>query len=268
MSEAYVPRIIINEQQAISAGVKPSLFVGPQGEKGERGVGIDRIERTDGTGAPGTIDTYTIYLSDGNTATFTVQNGKNGADGMGSGDMMASIYDPDGDGVVDKAASLTGNIEMGQVTGLDIALAGKADDSDIDAVEEALAGKADGTALDAVDQRLTGHIDDKNNPHAVTPGQIGAAQLVINKTITVGASDWTLQTNNVLYLKKVSVSGIESSDTPIIDLVQSGTEVGKDDIMREFWNKVTRITTYAGGISIYATEKPGNSFTIRIMVVR
>lgn len=174
MSEAYVPRIIINEQQAISAGISPSLFAGPQGEKGEQGVGIDRIERTDGTGAPGTIDTYTIYLSDGSTATFTVQNGRNGADGMGSGDMMASTYDRDGDGVVDKAASLTGSIEMGQVTGLESALDGKADNGALDAVEEALADKADGSALLTVDQRLTGHIGNKANPHQVTAQQAGA----------------------------------------------------------------------------------------------
>ena len=97
-----------------------------------------------------------------------------GYDGQGSGDMMASTYDRDGDGVVDKAASLTGSIEMGQVTGLESALAGKVDNSALNAVEEALADKADGSALLAVDQRLTGHIDDKANPHQVTAQQAGA----------------------------------------------------------------------------------------------
>ena len=42
-------------------------------------------------GAPGTTDTYTITYSDGSSATFDVRNG---ADGLGAGDMLASVYDP------------------------------------------------------------------------------------------------------------------------------------------------------------------------------
>lgn len=66
---------------------------GPPGETGDPGSSIDRIERTSGTGAAGTTDTYTIYLTDGKSSTFQVYNG---ADGIGSGDMLKSIYDPQG----------------------------------------------------------------------------------------------------------------------------------------------------------------------------
>ena len=52
--------------------------------KGPKGVGIASIARTSGTGAAGTTDTYTITLTDGSTATFTVYNGKDGASGSGS----------------------------------------------------------------------------------------------------------------------------------------------------------------------------------------
>ena len=49
------------------------------------------ITRTSGTGAAGTTDTYTMYDSDDEPiGTFTVYNG---ADGLGSGDMLKSIYD-------------------------------------------------------------------------------------------------------------------------------------------------------------------------------
>lgn len=53
---------------------------GPQGEKGDKGepgspgkdgVGIDKIEKT---ATDGNIDTYTIYLTNGETTTFTVRN--------------------------------------------------------------------------------------------------------------------------------------------------------------------------------------------------
>lgn len=42
---------------------------------GEDGRGIVSIERTSGTGAAGTIDTYTITYSDETTSTFEVRNG-------------------------------------------------------------------------------------------------------------------------------------------------------------------------------------------------
>ena len=57
------------------------------------GSSIQSIERTSGTGAPGTTDTYTVTLTNGYTTTFQVYNGK---DGSGSGDMTKSVYDPKG----------------------------------------------------------------------------------------------------------------------------------------------------------------------------
>lgn len=66
---------------------------GKQGDKGDPGNSIQSIERTSGNGASGTTDTYTITLTDGSTTTFQVYNG---ADGIGSGDMSKSVYDPQG----------------------------------------------------------------------------------------------------------------------------------------------------------------------------
>lgn len=66
------------------------LPAGATGEKGDPGSSIQSIERTSGTGAAGTVDTYTITLTDGTTSTFQVYNG---ADGIGSGDMPKAIYD-------------------------------------------------------------------------------------------------------------------------------------------------------------------------------
>ena len=57
------------------------------------GSSIQSIERTSGTGAPGTTDTYTVTLTDGDTTTFQVYNGK---DGSGTGDMTKAVYDPQG----------------------------------------------------------------------------------------------------------------------------------------------------------------------------
>ena len=61
--------------------------------KGNTGTGIKSITLTSGNHGPGTYDTYTIALDNGTTTTFQIYNG---ADGEGAGDMLASIYDPQG----------------------------------------------------------------------------------------------------------------------------------------------------------------------------
>lgn len=52
---------------------------GGSGTPGKDGVGIDRIEKTS---TQGLADTYTIYLTDDRTYTFTVTNGKDGNPGQ------------------------------------------------------------------------------------------------------------------------------------------------------------------------------------------
>lgn len=79
-------------------GTKPVFkFTIPQGEQGDS---VGSIQRTSGTGAAGTTDTYTIYDDDGETiGKFTVYNGANGD---GSGDFMANGSVP-----------MTGDLDMG-----------------------------------------------------------------------------------------------------------------------------------------------------------
>lgn len=94
-------------------------------------TGLKGISSIAKTGTAGSVDTYTITYTDGTTSTFTVTNGTNGTDGVSpavtittitgghrvtitdadhpsgqsfdvmdgssTGDMSASVYDPDGD---------------------------------------------------------------------------------------------------------------------------------------------------------------------------
>jgi len=55
---------------------------------GPTGVGITSVVRTSGTGAAGTIDTYTITFDDASTTTFDVLNGADGADGADGTDAV------------------------------------------------------------------------------------------------------------------------------------------------------------------------------------
>lgn len=54
---------------------------GPQGIRGEAGRGIQAVVLTSGDHSPGTMDTYTIYYTDGATGQYMVYNGKDGVVG-------------------------------------------------------------------------------------------------------------------------------------------------------------------------------------------
>lgn len=143
----------------LSAGepINAGSVIGPQGIQGDvgpTGASVDRIERTSGTGAPGTTDTYTVYLTNGQTGgTFQVYNGSNGT---GSGDFMA-----------DGSVPMTGNLQMGGhvVTGMadgteptDGAtvgqLAGKLDSPDGGTAGQVLTKTANGSAWESAPSGL------------------------------------------------------------------------------------------------------------------
>lgn len=84
------PASVTKTQESGHVKLEFGLPTGATGAKGDPGSSIQKIERTAGTGAAGTTDTYTITLTDGTTSTFQVYNG---ADGTGSGDMSKSVYD-------------------------------------------------------------------------------------------------------------------------------------------------------------------------------
>jgi hypothetical protein len=69
------------------------------------------------------------------------------------------------------------------------------------------------------------------------------------------------------YSKSVTVTGILETDTPIIDVVMSGT-YSTDEARIEAWGYIYRAVTANGSITFYATEKPTVSLPIQIKVVR
>lgn len=116
------PKISENETWLIydvSVGDYVDTGVLAKGSRGDPGSTITGIERTAGNGAPGTIDTYTVTLSDASTYNFQVYNGK---DGAGAGDMNSLVYDPQGKAtdifkyVDDKLAGADSNVTADEVT--------------------------------------------------------------------------------------------------------------------------------------------------------
>ena len=117
-------------------GTTPNLTLSLGIPKGQPGTSVSRIERTSGTGAPGTTDTYTMYDSnDDAIGTFTVYNGANGA---GAGDFMA-----------DGSVPMTGPLNMGGNKITNLGAPGADTDavrkSDLDAVADEVDGILDGT---------------------------------------------------------------------------------------------------------------------------
>jgi chemotaxis protein histidine kinase CheA len=89
---ATVSKSLVDNVYKLVFGL-PRGETGAPGPKGAPGNGISGIALKSGTHAPGTSDVYTITLTDGTTFDFEVYNGANGA---GAGDMLASVYDPQG----------------------------------------------------------------------------------------------------------------------------------------------------------------------------
>ena len=89
---ATVSKSLVDSVYKLVFGL-PRGETGAQGPKGATGNGISGIALKSGNHAPGTSDVYTITLTDGTTFDFAVYNGANG---QGAGDMLASIYDPQG----------------------------------------------------------------------------------------------------------------------------------------------------------------------------
>lgn len=88
-ADATASGALVDGKYILSLGVPQGQKgdTGNQGIQGVTGVGISKVEQTGGTHAAGTLDTYTIYFTDGTTSTFQIYNGANGE---GSGDFMAN----------------------------------------------------------------------------------------------------------------------------------------------------------------------------------
>lgn len=89
---ATVSKSLVDNVYKLVFGL-PRGETGAPGPRGATGNGISDIALKSGNHAPGTSDVYTITLTDGTTFDFAVYNGANGA---GAGDMLASVYDPQG----------------------------------------------------------------------------------------------------------------------------------------------------------------------------
>lgn len=287
-----------NNAQTVADTVQAKLdngdFVGATGPAGS--TGADGVSPTVAVSKTGKVATVTITDKDGEH-TFTVNDG---ADGSGSGDMMKATYDSNGNGIVDNAEKLEGHAAsyfaqathshaIADVNGLQAALNATGDmkksvyDADGDGVVDN-AKKLDGRTLaqfapaqhshdmsqvSGLSSALMGKADaahsheiaDVNGLQAALDGKATAALYAL----TLLSTGWT--GDAVPYAQEVTVTDITAADTPLVDIVQTGTEA-TDEPMREAWGVVTRIVAGAGKITAYASEKPTVNIPIQLKVVK
>ena len=138
----YVPSVSSSGDlswQASKEGMPEVPGANIKGPKGDAGRGISNIERTDGDGSAGTVDTYTIYYTDGTKSTYQVRNGADGKDGSNAEGGGASVE-------LDNTLTQSGKAADAKATGdalnelkeanaqQDTVIAKKANDADLAAV--------------------------------------------------------------------------------------------------------------------------------------
>ena len=88
------------------------------------------------------------------------------------------------------------------------------------------------------------------------------ANLVKSFTVSIGTS-WS--GTSAPYTQDITVKGILATDEPIVDLIASTSNYGKE---MEEYAKIFKITTSANKITVYATEKTTASISCKLKVVR
>lgn len=122
-------------------------------------------------------------------------------------------------------------------------------------------------AIKVVQDALDSHKEDKTNPHGVTAAQVGAATTQGWTSVAVG-TNWTADSTNGGHTQTIAVSGILATDNPIFDVVL-GADVAANELYLEAYALVTRLTTSAGNITLWANgDAPTTAFTIQLKVVR
>ena len=89
----------------------------------------------------------------------------------------------------------------------------------------------------------------------------------VNHGVYTTTLDTTWTGTSAPFTKTQTITGILATDTPIVDVVMSGT-YATDEARQEAWSNIYRITTANNSITLYAKEKPTVSLPIQLKVVR
>lgn len=115
-------------------------------------------------------------------------------------------------------------------------------------------------------ENKTAELDQAVMSHLAETAQLSELGHVEHGVLTT-TLDTTWTGSSAPYSKTQAVAGILATDTPVIDIVMSGT-YATDEARASAWGNIYRITTAADSITLYAKEKPTVSLPIQLKVVR
>lgn len=87
----------------------------------------------------------------------------------------------------------------------------------------------------------------------------------VTYTGTLLSASWT--GSAAPYSYSLTVSGMLATDTPVIDIVMSGT-YATDTAVREAWSSVYRAVSSANTITFYSDEVPSEDISVQILCIR
>jgi hypothetical protein len=136
---------------------------------------------------------------------------------------------------------------------------------------ETATGKAlDATQGKALAETISTHTG-ASNPHGITKTTVGLGNVDNVKQATTTTYTTTLNTTwsgtAAPYSKAQTVSGILSTDNPMVDIVPTGTYATDVQIETD-WANIYRIVTSTNTVTFYAHAKPIGTIPLQIKVVR
>lgn len=196
---ATVSKSLVDNVYKLVFGL-PRGNTGAPGPKGAPGNGISGIALKSGTHAPGTSDVYTITLTDGTTFDFEVYNGANG---QGAGDMLASVYDPQG-----KRTDVYKYVddEIAKIPTPDVSAQIKAHNEDKIAHPD-------------IREAVNGKLDKPANNATATAGQL--------LTKTADGQEWKDREEDIFIVNMITNDGSTISSDKTFDEVQAALSAGK-----------------------------------------
>ena len=187
----------------------------------------------------------------------------------GDGNLHVPATGTTNNGKVLKAGATAGSIAWGTLTAADVGAATTSDISSAINTHDGNSGAHSaqfGAKLDKSGGTMTGMLTLNGDPsqpmHAATKQYVDSKTSIFNVTL-----DTSWSGSAAPYSNSVTVTGILATDTPIIDVVMSGT-YSTDEARIEAWGYIYRAVTANGSITFYATEKPTVSLPVQIKVVR
>lgn len=212
--------------------------------KGEAGNNILSITKT---GTSGTVDTYTITLTDGSTTTFEVTNGSD----------IESITKTATAGLVD---TYTVTLTDGSTSTFEVTNGADGADGD-DGRGIVSIVKTSTTGL--VDTYTITYTDNTTSTFTVTNGT-GAE---VNKTYNIPVTAWVANTDATTstdypYITSIGTDLYTDSDKPVWQMGGVGTIPTSTE--RESIDMVLEAVFKDGGITLYATDQPTVALTLEV----